>query len=163
MYKMKTLVVFYSLEGNTKFIAERIAKELKADLLELKTKKQFPSSGFKKYVWGGKSVVFKELPELTNQGVELDSYGNIVIGTPIWAGTYAAPYNTFVKQYRFSGKKVALFACNLGGGVEKCFKMFKEALPDNEFIGEIDFVDPLKNDKEASAEKAVQWAKNLAL
>ena len=159
---MKTLVVFYSLEGNTKYISEIIAKELQADLLELKTKKVYPSAGFKKFVWGGKSVVFKEQPELTNKNIDLSAYENIVIGTPIWAGTYAAPLNTFVTQNKFSDKKVALFACNAGGGAEKCFTKLKEALPGNHFVGEVDFIDPLKNGKEESSEKAVQWAKSLS-
>lgn len=46
---MKNLVVFYSLEGNTKFIASQIAKKVNADILELKTKKEYPNKGFKKY------------------------------------------------------------------------------------------------------------------
>ena len=158
---MKTLVIFYSLEGNTKYISEIIAKELQADLLELKTKKAFPSEGFKKYVFGGKSVVFKEQPELTNPNIDLSSYENIVIGTPIWAGSYAAPFRTFVNQNKFEGKKVALFACDASGAAEKCFTKLKEALPDNDFVGEIDFVNPLKNNKEESSKKAVQWAKSL--
>ena len=158
---MKTVVIFYSLEGNTKCIAEVIAKELQADLLELKTKKVFPSSGIKKYIWGGKSVVLKELPELINKNIDLSTYDNIVIGTPIWAGTYAAPFNTFVKQYKFTGKKIALFACHAGGGADKCFKMFKEALTENQYIGEIDFVDPLKKNKQENLQKATKWAKNL--
>ena len=36
---MKNLVVYYSLEGNTKLIAEFIAKEIGADIIELKPKK----------------------------------------------------------------------------------------------------------------------------
>lgn len=158
---MKTLVVFYSLEGNTKFIAEIIAKELQADLLELKTKKEFPTSGFKKYFFGGKSVVFKEKPTLTNDKIDLRPYDNIVIGTPIWDGTYSAPFNTFVEQYQFTGKKVALFACHLGGGAKKCFKMFKKVLAGNEFISEMEFVDPYRIDKESNIKKAVEWAKKL--
>lgn len=159
---MKTIVIFYSLEGNTKYISEIISKELNADILEFKTKKEYPSSGFKKYFWGGKSVVLKEKPELICDKIDLDSYENIIIGAPIWAGTYAAPYNTFVKTHKFSGKKVALFACHSGGGAEKCFKMFKEALSDNQFVGEIEFIDPLKNDKEGNLKKAADWAKSLA-
>lgn len=38
---MKNLVVYYSLEGNTKLIAEFIAKEIGADIIELKPKKNF--------------------------------------------------------------------------------------------------------------------------
>lgn len=159
---MKTVVIFYSLEGNTKFISEIIAKELKADLVELKTKKEFPSSGFKKFVWGGKSVVFKENPELVNQNINLNAYDNIVIGTPIWAGTYASPFNTFVKQYKFTGKKVALFASNDGGGAVKCFKMFKEALKDNQFVSETEFIKPLQKDKNEITDKIVTWAKGLS-
>ena len=37
---MKKLVVFYSLEGNTKYIAQAIAEEIAADLLELKAVKE---------------------------------------------------------------------------------------------------------------------------
>ncbi|QSX05596.1 NAD(P)H-dependent oxidoreductase [Sedimentibacter sp. zth1] len=158
---MKTLVIFYSLEGNTRFISEIVAKELQADIIELKTVKSFPSTGIKKFVWGGKSVVLKERPELKNKNIDLSDYENIIIGTPIWAGTYAAPFNTFFKQYKFSGKKVAFFACHAGGGTEKCFKMFKKSLPDNTFVGEIDFIDPLKKDKKENNSKAINWAKSL--
>ena len=37
---MKNLVIFYSLEGNTKLIASTIARAINADVLELKTKKK---------------------------------------------------------------------------------------------------------------------------
>lgn len=157
---MSTLVVFYSLEGNTKYISEIIAKELNTDLLEIKTKMAYPTQGFKKYFWGVKSIIFKETPKFTNLNIDLSGYSNIILGTPIWGGTYAAPFNTFLKQYKFKGKKVALFACCGGGGTEKSFKSFKDILWDNEFVGDTSFVEPLRN-KEESKKKAVEWAKSL--
>lgn len=160
---MKTLIIFYSLEGNTKYIAEIVAKQLQADVLELKPKKVYPSKGFVKYIWGGKSVVFKEQPELLNENVDLSSYENIVIGTPIWAGTYAAPINTFINQYSFSGKNVALFACHAGSGATKCFAKLKEALATNKFVGEIDFINPLKHGKEDIYNNVVQWVLSLGI
>ena len=158
---MKTLVVFYSLEGNTKYIAETIAKQLQADLLELKPKKEYPSQGFKKFFWGGKSVIFKECPELLNQRTDLSAYQNIVIGTPIWAGTYSAPVHSFLEQNHFENKKVALFACHGGGGAEKCFARLKKELDNNVFVGEKTFLDPLKHDREKNAMDAVQWSMTL--
>ncbi len=56
---MKNLVVFYSLEGSTKLIANTIAKKLNADILELIPEKNYCDSGFKKFFLGGKSVLFK--------------------------------------------------------------------------------------------------------
>lgn len=160
---MKTLVVFYSLEGNTKFIAQIVADQLQADILELETKKAYPSEGFKKYFWGGKSVFFKEQPELTNKNIDLSNYDTLVVGTPVWAGSFAPPINTFLNQYKFEHKKVALFACHGGGGAEKCFAKLKEALATNEFIGKIDFLDPLKHNKEEISKEAAQWATKLSI
>ena len=37
---MKSIVIFYSLEGNTRLIATAIANAINADILELKTKKE---------------------------------------------------------------------------------------------------------------------------
>ena len=60
---MKTLIVYYSLEGNTEFAAKTIASALGADMLKLEPVKAYPTSGFKKFFWGGKSAVMEEKPQ----------------------------------------------------------------------------------------------------
>lgn len=158
---MKNLVVYYSLEGNTKLIAEFIGKEIGADIIELKPKKEFPSSGFRKYVWGGKSVIFKQKPELMNKEIDISKYDNIFLGTPVWAGTYAAPFNTFLDINTINNKNIALFACHGGGGSQKCFANFKKELSENTFIGDIELVDPLKKETDSSLDKVKKWLQIL--
>jgi flavodoxin len=158
---MKTIVVFFSLDGNTKLIAQTVAKQLEADTLELKTKKSLPDKGFGKFFWGGKSVMFKETPELIDNPTDLALYDNFVLATPVWAGKYAAPFNTFIKQHPLSGKKLALLVCHGGGGADKCFEAFQKALPGNQFVGQVDFVNPLKIADEA-VKKATAWAQGLS-
>lgn len=158
---MRNLVVFYSLEGNTRLIAESIAKAINADVLELKTKKKYSDKGFKKYFWGGKSVIFKEKPELLYLDKDINQYDNIFIGTPIWVGTYAPPLNTFLKNNKIEKKNIGLFACHGGGGATKFFNNIKKEIPNNKFIGEIDFMEPLKNNKEEDVRKEIMWVKEL--
>lgn len=157
---MSTVVVFFSFEGNTKFIAETIAETINADIIQLKTSKQYPTEGFGKFFWGGKSVIFGEKPKLINDSIDLNQYEMILIGTPVWAGSYTPPVKSFIRQYKIQGKRIALFASHGGGGAEKCFAKLKEALRGNEFIGEIAFVEPKKN-QEDSTNKAVRWASDL--
>lgn len=158
---MKNLVVYYSLEGNTKLIAETIRKEINADMLELRPEKQYPNKGFKKYFWGGKSVVFKEQPKLLNKWIDISIYDRVFIGTPVWAGTYAAPFNTFFNQHKLKNKEVALFACHGGGGADKCLNNFKKELINNKIIGQIEFIDPLKKNKDENIQQAINWIKSL--
>lgn len=157
---MSNLVVFFSFEGNTKFIAETIAKTMNADILELKTSKKYPTEGLGKYFWGGKSVIFGEKPELTNDSVDLSQYETVLIGTPIWAGSFTPPIKSFISQNKIHGKRIAFFASHGGGGAQKCFAKLKEALPGNKFIDEIALVDPKKNPEESSKE-AIRWATQL--
>lgn len=158
---MKNLVVYYSLEGNTKLIAEVIKKELNADIVELMPEKKYPKNGFKKFFLGGKSILFKEKPRLLNKDIDINNYDNIILGTPIWVGTYAPPFNTFIKQYEINNKNIALFACHGGGGANKCFDNFKKEFANNNFIGEVDFINPFIQDKEENIEKAIKWIKSL--
>lgn len=157
---MKILVVFYSLEGNTKFVAEAIASAVKADTLELKPKKDINSKGFMRYFWGGKQVMMNERPELLPVGKNPVDYDILFIGTPVWSFTYAPALNTFFSTAKPAGKKVAVF-CSHSGGMKKTLDNMKEALAGNTILGETDFIDPLKRKGEALA-KARKWAKEIA-
>ncbi|MEM5766784.1 MAG: flavodoxin [Bacillota bacterium] len=159
---MRALVVFYSLEGNTKFIAEKIAETAGADCIALHPRKTYPRTGIRKYVWGGKGVLFGETPDLTNDPIDWNSDDTIFIGTPIWAGSYAPPIKTFLQQYPMQGKQIALFACHGGGGAEACFQKLRSALSQNTVVGQMAFPQPTRT-PDQSAEQAVAWVKSLPI
>ena len=155
---MKKLVVYYSLEGNTKLIAQKIAEATGADLLELKLKKEtIDPHSLSKYLWGGRQVVMKEKPELFPFEVDPNQYDLLFIGTPVWAWNYSPPINTFLSGTKLADKKIALF-CSHGGAMEKTFKNMEKELAGNKIVGKIDFEEPLKNNPEECAEKAKRWA-----
>lgn len=157
---MKALVVYFSFEGNTKLVAKKISETINADLVELKTSKVYPKEGIGKFFWGGKSVIFGEKPELNNQPIDMKQYDVIIIGTPVWAGTFSPPIKSLISQYPIQGKKIGMFACHGGGGAAKCFEKLKKALPGNEFLSVIDFVEPLRKSDENTT-KAIKWAEGL--
>ena len=49
---MKRIIIYFSLEGNTEYIADELAKVLPADKLKLVPKKAYSTSGFSKFFWG---------------------------------------------------------------------------------------------------------------
>ena len=121
----KTLIVYYSMSGNTEWAAERIAGCIGADLLRLKPRKAYPSKGFRKFLWGGKSAVMAEAPALEPYSFDSAAYERIIFGFPVWAGTFAPPLRSFVKE-AFAGAspedlRFAAFACQSGSGAEKAF------------------------------------------
>jgi len=158
MENLKKLVMYYSLEGNTKLIAEAIATEIGADLLELKPVKDVSPTGFMRFVWGGKQVMLKEKPELQPFDVKIDDYDVIYMGSPVWAGSYAPAFNTFFNDNKITGKKIGLFGC-YGGQEGKIFMNYRKQLEGNEIIGEIGFKDPLKHGKKESELRAKEWAR----
>ena len=157
---MKKLVVYYSLEGNTKFIAKSIAGAVGADILELKPKKDINPKGFLKYFHGGGQVMKKEEPELAPFGKSPQDYDVLFIGSPVWAWSYAPALATFFSSVDLKGKKIALFCCS-GGGKGKTLEKMREKLTGNEIIGETDFITPIRHNKEQNGEKAKDWAKEV--
>ncbi len=156
---MKKLVVYYSLEGNTRFIAEKMAQGLGADVLELKPEKEIDSASSMRYLWGGGQVVMKEVPKLKQYKINLADYGLIAIGTPIWAFNFVPPIRTFLKENKIRGKKIILF-CTHGGAKGKTFANLVAELAGNEILGEIDFYNVLRN-KEKSEVKLEEFMRAL--
>lgn len=157
---MRKLVVYYSLGGNTRFIAQNIAQATGADLLELKIAKETPPAGIKKYLWAVGQMRKKEKLELSAFDKQPDEYDVLFIGTPVWAFTYTPALARFFSTVKLQGKKVALF-CSSGGGQGRTLENMKENLAGNEIIGQMGFIEPFRRNKERNAEKARAWAQNI--
>ena len=139
---MKTLIVYYSLEGNTDFVAKRVAAGVQADLLRLEPVSAYPNSGFKKFFWGGKSAVMAETPALRPYSLRLADYDRVVFGFPVWAGRVTPPLRTFIRENDLSGKRVAAFACQSGAGAEKALDRLRASLGVDRLEAELILNDP---------------------
>lgn len=112
---MKTLVVYYSWGGNTAKVARRLAGVLKADVEEIReTKKRRKVLGFLK---SGFQAARKKKPPIEDLSKDPAKYDLIVIGTPMWAGTFASPVRTFLDRYG-DGIKKAAYVLTMGGEKE---------------------------------------------
>ena len=89
---MKCLVAFYSLDGNTRLLAEAIARAAGADRLELKPKGETRTTGLRKMLWGGRQLLTRACPELEPWSVKPESYDVLFLGTPVWAWSYTPVY-----------------------------------------------------------------------
>ena len=149
---MKTLIVYYSLEGNTEYAAGRIAAALQADTLRLRPKKAYADKGFAKFFWGGKSAVMAEKPELEPYEIDLADYDRIILGFPVWASNFTPPLRTFLSEHltEIKGKQVAAFACQMGGGADKALAKLRKFMGLNAFEETAVFIDPKNKHTEAT-------------
>lgn len=143
----RTILIYYSFEGNTHFIATEMAAKLGCDVLRIEPLEEVKTHGFMKYVWGGRQAVMKKMPKLKEYNLDIDSYDTVIIGTPVWAGTYAPPLRTFFDENQISNKNIAVFCCH-EGGMGNTLEKIEKAIPDNKFLIKWDFKAPLKNREE---------------
>ena len=148
---MKTVVIYYSMLGNTDYVAKRISKKLNADLVRIYPKKEYPNKGLKKFFWGGKSALMGETPELEDYDIKLDKYDLIIFGSPVWASCYTPPIKTFVKDNnkKLKNKKIASYVCYSGSGAKSALEKLKHDLEIDNFLDELMIIDPFdRNNKE---------------
>ena len=158
---MKTLIVYYSLEGNTQWAAEQIAGRLGADTLRLVPKAAYPDKGFKKFLFGGKSAVMKEVPELEPYEADVSKYERIILATPVWAGTLAPPLRTFLQREDLSGRRFALVASSMGGSPGKTFAHLKALLGTAEDVPVLCLKDPKSHPSQANEDALAAFCDEL--
>ncbi len=158
---MKKIVIYYSLEGNTEYAAEKIARETGAETLRLFPEKSYPDSGFRKFFWGGKSAVMGEKPKLMPYEFDSNEYDMIIFGSPVWAGTFAPPLRTFINENQLSGKSFAAFFCQSGSGGEKAIAKLGKLLGTEGFRAETVLTDPKSNPTEENERKLADFCDAL--
>lgn len=109
---MKTLIVYYSAQWHTKTIAEMIAKELGADLFEVKPAKAYTEADLD--YTDGSSRVYREHKDEELRKVALettdvpgwDNYERVIVMYPVWWAIAAWPLSSFVMSVDFGDKIV---------------------------------------------------------
>ena len=141
---MKSLIVYYSMHGNSELVAEAISRVTGADILRIEPEKEYPDKGAKKFIWGGKSAVMGETPKLKPYSFDADKYDSIILGFPNWASRPAPPIKSFVKEQKekLKDKKISVFCCQAGNGAEKAFEKLKKDLEIDSFKAELVLIDP---------------------
>ena len=156
----KALILYYSYEGSTKKLAEYLAGELKIDVEKVTPVKELHSKGFSKYIWGGAQVTMKLAPKLIPIKSNLDQYDLILVGSPIWAGTFAPPIYSLFKNGLIRDKKVGYFYSHGGGATGSSEKAQEVISENNTYIS--GFSCPfVERDYETIKLELLEWAKNI--
>ncbi|MCR5741552.1 MAG: hypothetical protein K6G38_03755 [Gammaproteobacteria bacterium] len=111
----KTLVVYYSMGGNTERIAERISNAKGFDVVRLNPVEKYNTHFSVSLVQRVKMEVTDGYrPALEDLGVDLKEYSRIIIGTPTWWYTMASPVLSFLSLPDVNNKIIVPFQTHGG-------------------------------------------------
>lgn len=129
----KTLVAYFSATGTTKKAAEKLAKELGADLYEITPEKPYSSADLD---WRDKqsrsTLEMKDKssrPAIKGICENIADYDVVWIGFPVWWYTAPTIINTFIEAHDLSGKTLCVFATSGGSNVSGSAADLKKAYP----------------------------------
>lgn len=154
MEQQKNLVVYYSLQGNTKRVANLLAEALSADILELKMKRNYnlPTAA----TLGLVHIKSGHTPELDPIDVKLEKYDKIFIGTPVWWYTYVPPLRTFITKSNLVGKNIMLLSTHAGDNGQT-FTNMRKLLSDANVLSHKDFYNVNKRDASELKKEVMDW------
>jgi len=103
----KTLILYYSLTGNTRAGCEALQRELGADMVEIRDLKNRTGK------WGFARAAISSLlgrhTRIEPEHPDLSPYANIIIGSPIWTGRLSIAARTLIARNRLDGKRVIIY------------------------------------------------------
>lgn len=112
----KTLVVYFSVYGTTKDVAEMIAAKTGSDLIEIVPAKEYDSNrdNYNELAAYAKKEHYEDERPAIQNDIQIEDYDTIFVGYPMWWYTMPMIMYTFFDMYDFSGKKIIPFNAHLG-------------------------------------------------
>lgn len=114
----KSIIIYFSRSGSTELLASKIAKQTKADILEIVVQKPYAANYQQTLARANSERENQDYPPLAMQVPDLSQYKTVYLGYPIWAMTLSHPMASFLTDYgsRLSDKKIAPFMTEGGYG-----------------------------------------------
>ncbi|MFN3550468.1 MAG: flavodoxin family protein [Endomicrobiia bacterium] len=117
---MNCLIIYYSVSGKTKLVAEKIAEILSCEteeIVDLKNRK-----GLIGFLVSGYDAVKKKTTNIKQITKDLASYEHIILCFPVWASNVPPSIRTFLNNFKDKIKNISFVATMGFHGAEKMFK-----------------------------------------
>jgi flavodoxin len=123
------LVAYFSWSGNSKIIAEQIARETGGDLFQIKTVTPYPEGWDECITLARQEQNRNARPALSGRVSNMAQYSTIILCYPNWWGTLPMALFTFLESYDFSGKTIYPFLMHGGSGWSRSLDDMKKLCP----------------------------------
>ena len=127
----KNLVLYFSVYGTAKNVAEEIARQADADIVEIEPETPYDSdrNHYNALARFAKKEHDENMrPPIKNE-INIDGYDNIFIGYPMWWYTFPMIIYTLFDKYDFSGRTIIPFNTHMGSGDGGTYETIKKLEP----------------------------------
>lgn len=128
-----TLVAYFSAQGHTKALAEKVAKATGGDLFEIEPAQPYTEAdldGWNDSARGTRESKDRTTrPQVKSRLTNFEKYDTIYLGFPIWWYTAPTIINTFLEQYNTDGKVIIPFATSGGSEIGETEKDLRVSAP----------------------------------
>lgn len=151
----RTLVAYFSATGTTAGVARRMAKEIGADLYEIRPKEPYTERDLDWTNKKSRSTVEMNdegsRPELAEAVPDVSGYDTILLGFPVWWYVEPRIVDTFLDAAGIDGKRIATFATSGGSDVAGCVSHMRSLHPEAVW----------EKGKLLNSDDPVAWAKSV--
>ncbi len=107
---MKAVVIYYSFTGNTRLVAEMLARDLGSELVEFTCPAYRGALGGLRQFW---DIFTRGTPEISLPVHAVEKHDLVIVAGPVWAARPAPPLRSLVKSRLGQHEKLAVFVtCN---------------------------------------------------
>ncbi len=127
----RELVTYFSVYGSAKQVAEEIARQTGADLVEIEPEVPYDSNRdhYDALARLAKKEHDEDMRPAIKNEIDIDAYDRIYIGYPMWWYTFPMIIYTLFEKYDFSGKTVIPFNTHMGSGDGGTYETVKQLCP----------------------------------
>lgn len=161
--QLKVLVIYYSSAGHTRTIAEHVARATQGDLEELRAAGEPSGTGAHHYLWALRHLLLSQKPLLTDLEHDAATYDLIILGSPVWLGTFSPVLRSYIRTASLTRKHIALF-CSYRNSPGTAFKHISRILSTSIVLAPtLSVLDPVAAGPSSISIRTQRWAHDLEL
>ena len=158
----KKLVLYFSVYGTAKAVAEEIARQTGADIMEIEPVVPYDSD--RNHYNALAKLAKKEHDEDQRPAIRnanpVGEYDTIYLGYPMWWYTFQMIIYTLIDQYYFSGKTLIPFNTHMGSKDGGTYKTVKRLAPDATVLDGLPV--EMTQAERGDAEGITHWLKSIS-